>query len=87
MLAASISAAFFVPQTQAEATLNDSVQELPAIDQCLINEPEPENPNQQPVKVEADSLEAINGNKATYKGDVVVVQGKKTLSSRPSNLT
>ncbi|EGA71991.1 LPS assembly outer membrane complex protein LptD [Vibrio sinaloensis DSM 21326] len=81
LLAASISAAFFVPQTQAEATLNDSVQELPAIDQCLINEPEPENPNQQPVKVEADSLEAINGNKATYKGDVVVVQGKKRFQA------
>ncbi|WP_367988103.1 LPS assembly protein LptD [Vibrio sp. NTOU-M3] len=79
LLAASISAAFFVPQTQAEAVFDDSVQELPAIDQCLINEPEPENPNQQPINVEADSLEAINGDKATYSGNVVVVQGKKRM--------
>jgi len=81
LLAASISAALFVPQTQAEAMVDDSVQELPAIDQCLIDTPEPENPNQQPVSVEADSLEAINGDKATYKGDVVVVQGNKRFQA------
>ncbi|NIY81790.1 LPS assembly protein LptD [Vibrio hepatarius] len=81
VLAASISAALFVPQTQAEAMLDDSVQELPAIDQCLIDEPEPENPNQQPVKVEADTLEAINGQRATYKGNVVVVQGNKRVQA------
>ncbi|WP_100752536.1 LPS assembly protein LptD [Vibrio salilacus] len=81
LLAASISAAFLVSQTQAETMLDDSVQELPAIDQCLINEPEPENPNQLPVNVEADSLEAINGNKATYRGNVVVVQGKKRIQA------
>ncbi|RTZ14945.1 LPS assembly protein LptD [Vibrio aquaticus] len=79
LLAASISAAFVVPQTQAETITDNSVQELPAIDQCLINEPEPENPNQLPVNVEADSLEAINGDKATYRGNVVVVQGKKRM--------
>lgn len=81
LLAASISAAFVVPQTQAETMLDDSVQELPAIDQCLINEPEPDNPNQLPVNVEADSLEAINGDKATYRGNVVVVQGKKRMQA------
>lgn len=81
LLAASISAAFLVSQTQAETMLDDSVQELPAIDQCLINEPEPENPNQLPVNVEADSLEAINGDKATYRGNVVVVQGKKRMQA------
>ncbi|KGY08321.1 LPS assembly protein LptD [Vibrio sinaloensis] len=81
LLAASISAALFVPQTQAEAMVDDSVQELPAIDQCLINVPEPENPNQQPVTVEADRLEAINGDKATYQGDVVVVQGNKRFEA------
>ncbi|MDC5820826.1 LPS assembly protein LptD [Vibrio europaeus] len=79
LLAASITAAFVVPQTQAETMSDDSVQELPTIDQCLINEPEAENPNQLPVNVEADSLEAINGNKATYRGNVVVVQGKKRM--------
>ena len=81
LLAASISAALFVPQTQAEAMLDDSVQELPAIDQCLIDEHEPEDPNQQPVTVEADSLEAISGDKATYSGNVVVIQGKKRVQA------
>ncbi|GAA5647916.1 LPS assembly protein LptD [Vibrio proteolyticus] len=79
LLAASISAAFFVPPTQAEATVEDSVQELPAIDQCLINQPDPENPNEQPINVEADALEAVNGEKATYSGNVVVTQGKKRI--------
>ena len=80
LLAASISAAFFAPQIQANETVVDaSVQELPAIDQCLIDEPEAENPNQQPINVEADSLQAVNGNKATYSGNVVVVQGKKRM--------
>ncbi|UPQ87652.1 LPS assembly protein LptD [Vibrio sinaloensis] len=81
LLAASISAAFLVPQTQAETIVDDSVQELPAIDQCLINQPEQENPNQLPVNVEADSLEAINGDKATYRGNVIVVQGKKRMQA------
>ncbi len=85
LLAASISAALFVPQTQAEALkdniLDDSVQELPAIDQCLINEPTADNPNQLPINVEADSLEAINGDKATYSGSVIVTQGKKRLEA------
>ena len=45
----------------------------------MINEPEADNPNQLPVNVEADSLEAINGDKATYRGNVVVVQGKKRM--------
>ena len=79
ILAASISAALFVPPTQAEAMLDDSVQELPAIDQCLINEPEAEGANEQPINVEADTLEAVNGERANYKGNVVVVQGKKRI--------
>ncbi len=35
-IAASISTALFVPTTQAEANINDSVQEMPATDQCLV---------------------------------------------------
>lgn len=81
LLAASISAAFIVPQTQAETTLNDSVQELPTTDQCLITPPESENSNQLPVNVEADSLEAINGDRATYSGNVVIVQGNKRMQA------
>ncbi|PNH85780.1 LPS assembly protein LptD [Vibrio diazotrophicus] len=80
-LAVSISAALFAPQIHAEDTLDDSAQKLPAIDQCLINEPEPVNPNEQPINVEADNLEAINGDKATYSGNVVVVQGKKRIEA------
>ncbi|MBY7898830.1 LPS assembly protein LptD [Vibrio fluvialis] len=84
-LAASISAALFAPQTQADATVDDSVQELPTIDQCLVNQPDPANPNEQPINVEADKLEAINGDRATYSGNVVVVQGKKHI--RADNVT
>ena len=80
-LAASISAALFVPQTLAESMPDASVQDLPTTDQCLINEPEPENPTQQPINVEADSLEAINGDKAVYNGNVVVTQGKKRINA------
>ena len=80
-LAISISVALFAPQIHAEDALDDNVQELPAIDQCLLNEPEPENPNEQPINVEADNLEAINGDKATYSGSVVVVQGKKRIEA------
>lgn len=82
LLAASISASLFASQIQAnEAVVDDSVQELPAIDQCLIDQPEAENPNQQPINVEADSLEGVNGDKATYSGNVVVVQGKKRMQA------
>lgn len=88
LLAASISTALFVPQTNAEDLLEETSREMPVIgqcqtldiiDQCLVNEVEPENANQLPVNVEADSLEAINGDKATYRGNVVVVQGKKRM--------
>lgn len=82
LLAASISASLFAPQIQAnEALVDNSVQELPAIDQCLIDQPDAENPNQQPITVEADSLEGVNGDKATYSGNVVVVQGKKRMQA------
>ncbi|QSA20107.1 LPS export ABC transporter periplasmic protein LptC, partial [Vibrio furnissii] len=84
-LAASISAALFAPQTQADATVDDSVQELPTIDQCLVDQPEADNPNEQPINVEADKLEAINGERATYSGNVVVIQGKKQI--RADNVT
>ncbi len=79
LLAASISAALFVPQTYADDIQDDSVQEMPALDQCLINEPDSDDPNNDPIYVTADSLEAINEDKATYTGDVLVTQGKKTI--------
>ncbi|KJY66652.1 LPS biosynthesis protein [Vibrio coralliilyticus] len=90
LLATSISAAFLMPQAQAEDIPLDTSQEMPfigecqtldLIDQCLVNEEEPENANQLPINVEADSLEAINGDKATYSGNVTVVQGKKRMKA------
>ncbi|EIK2269050.1 LPS assembly protein LptD [Vibrio cholerae] len=80
-LAASISAALFAPQIQAEANVDDNRAQLPNGEQCLVNQPEPTNPGQQPINVEADKLEAINGQKATYSGNVVVVQGKKRIAA------
>ncbi|MFA0469283.1 LPS assembly protein LptD [Vibrio sp. 10N.222.51.E8] len=78
LLAASISTALYVSTTQAETITDSSVQEMPSIDQCLI-EPAAENETQLPAHVESDRLEAINGNKAIYSGDVVVTQGNKTI--------
>lgn len=78
LLAASISTALYVSTTQAETITDDSVQEMPSIDQCLI-EPAAENETQLPAHVESDRLEAINGDKAIYSGDVRVTQGNKTI--------
>ncbi|EAP92588.1 organic solvent tolerance protein precursor [Vibrio splendidus 12B01] len=64
--------------TQAETITDSSVQEMPSIDQCLI-EPAAENETQLPAHVESDRLEAINGDKAIYSGDVRVTQGNKTI--------
>ena len=78
LLAASISTALYVSTTQAETITDSSVQEMPSIDQCLI-EPAAENEAQKPAHVESDRLEAINGDKAIYSGDVRVTQGNKTI--------
>ncbi|MEZ8888911.1 LPS assembly protein LptD [Vibrio sp. 10N.222.51.C8] len=78
LLAASISTALYVSTTQAETITDSSVQEMPSIDQCLI-EPAAENETQLPAHVESDRLEAINGDKAIYSGDVRVTQGNKTI--------
>ncbi|WP_165312350.1 LPS assembly protein LptD [Vibrio ziniensis] len=80
-LAAAISLALFAPQIHAKDGSDNNAQKLPAIDQCLVNETEPDNPNEQPINVEADNLEAINGDKATYSGNVIVVQGKKRIEA------
>ncbi|MEZ8394221.1 LPS assembly protein LptD [Vibrio cyclitrophicus] len=78
LLAASITTALYVSTTQAETITDSSVQEMPSIDQCLI-EPAAENETQLPAHVESDRLEAINGDKAIYSGDVRVTQGNKTI--------
>lgn len=78
-LAASISTALFVPYTQAQTTLGDSVQEMPTIDQCLVSAEE--NDVNAPIVVHSDRLQAINGDKAVYSGDVEVIQGKKKITA------
>ncbi|WP_299685641.1 LPS assembly protein LptD [uncultured Vibrio sp.] len=78
LLAASVTTALYVSTTQAETTNDSSVQEMPSIDQCLI-EPAAENETQLPAHVESDRLEAVNGDKAIYSGDVRVTQGNKTI--------
>ncbi|MCK6263016.1 LPS assembly protein LptD [Vibrio sp. ZSDE26] len=89
-IAASISTALLVPQTNAEVVLDEEVKEMPAfgqcqildpIDQCLVNRPEAENPNELPIDVEANSLEALNNQKSVYKGDVIITQGKKRMTA------
>ncbi|MDV7105810.1 LPS assembly protein LptD [Vibrio sp. TH_r3] len=78
LLTVSISAAVFVPTTQAEPSQDSSVQEMPSADQCLIVNTPTED---LPVTVEADSVEAINGDQAIYQGDVVITQGDKRISA------
>lgn len=81
LLATSISAAMLVPVTHAETPEPNSVQEMPMSDQCLIPDSSPKNNNDIPIVVEANALEGINGDKATYEGDVVVVQGNKRITA------
>lgn len=81
LLAASISSALFVPTTQAETTIDDSVQEMPSTDQCLIASSEDSDLN-APAYVEADRLEAVNGEKASYSGSVKVTQASRPLKPR-----
>lgn len=81
LLAASITAALAMFPAQAEPQQGDQERSLPALNQCLINDSDSssENPNEQPINVEADTLEAINGAKTIYRGNVVVTQGKKRI--------
>ncbi|MCA0935278.1 LPS assembly protein LptD [Vibrio alginolyticus] len=80
-LAASISTALFVPTTQAEANIHDSVQEMPTTDQCLVETSGEEDALNAPVMVEADKLQAISGDKAQYSGNVQVTQGQKKITA------
>ncbi|SJN59513.1 LPS-assembly protein LptD precursor [Vibrio ruber DSM 16370] len=78
LLAASICAALFIPYSYAETAPQSNTV---TIGQCRAGDIEPTNQNEQPINVEADKLEAVNGDKATYVGNVVVVQGKKRMSA------
>ncbi len=80
-LAASISTALFVPTSQADANIHDSVQEMPTTDQCLVETSGEEDALNAPVVVKADKLQAISGDKAQYSGNVQVSQGQKKITA------
>ncbi|MGR5236762.1 LPS assembly protein LptD [Vibrio alfacsensis] len=80
-LAASISTALLVPTIQAEVNIQDSVQEMPTTDQCLVIPSGEEDALNEPVVVQADHLQAINGDKAQYSGNVEVTQGQKKITA------
>ncbi len=80
-LAASIGAALLASYANAEETSKNSGQPMPPAEQCSVDTAQSSDSNQEPINIEADSLEAINGQSATYKGDVVMVQGRKTITA------
>ncbi|MFH0262339.1 LPS assembly protein LptD [Vibrio mediterranei] len=80
-LAASIGAALLASYAHAEETSKNSGQTMPPAEQCSVDTAQSSDSNQEPINIEADSLEAISGQRATYKGDVVVVQGNKTITA------
>ncbi|MFA0440164.1 LPS assembly protein LptD [Vibrio sp. 10N.286.49.C2] len=80
-LAASIAAALLASYAHAEDTSTNKGQSMPPTDQCSVDTAQSSDSNQEPINIEANSLEAINGKRATYKGDVVVVQGNKTITA------
>ncbi|GEM74293.1 LPS assembly protein LptD [Vibrio sagamiensis] len=81
LIAASISGALFISPTQAGIHNDNSVQEKHTSDQCLDETNGHENTQEMPVTVQADNLEAINGEKALYSGNVQVTQGSKTITA------
>ncbi|WP_114784852.1 LPS assembly protein LptD [Vibrio tetraodonis] len=94
LLASSISAAFLISQANAEESAAVSSQAMPIIgqcqtldpiDQCVVNNEESEN-KQQPVSADSDHLEAINGDKAIYSGNVTVTQGNKRMKANKATV-
>ncbi|SHO55630.1 LPS assembly protein LptD [Vibrio quintilis] len=86
LLAASISAALFIPYSYADSIPEKNKSQPLVTEQCHVDSSAaPDNLN-QPINVEADKLEAINGDKATYSGNVVVTQGNKRMSAEKVTL-
>lgn len=56
----------------------DNSPHKPNFDQCIVT-PKKTDQNQEPIYVKSDNLEATNGDKAMYRGDVVIVQGQKNI--------
>ncbi len=88
LLAASISAALFAPQLQANTVADDNNKDsfTSLNEQCRIDNQSSDKNTEQPINVEADKLEAVSGDKATYSGNVIVVQGNKRISAEKVTL-
>nr|WP_086939650.1 LPS assembly protein LptD [Thaumasiovibrio occultus] len=78
-IAVAISLALFGPQAYAK----DCLQRLPngegVANQCVQDGSSPIELNNLPVVIEADYAEAQQDNKATYRGNVIVTQGPRTI--------
>ncbi|WED22152.1 LPS assembly protein LptD [Vibrio sp. JC009] len=68
-------------ESDALVTEDTSVQEMSSPDQCLTPNQSDNNSTQEPINIEADDLEGISGDKATYRGEVVVTQGNKRITA------
>ncbi|MGO1189437.1 LPS assembly protein LptD [Vibrio casei] len=75
-----ISAAF-LPTAFANESSSDSVPEIIPTDQCIAPEKTSPDAPEEPVNIEADSINAKGRNEAVYQGDVVVTQGHKTITA------
>ncbi len=79
-LAASIGSALLIPTANGESLNQSSVQDMPTTGQCQVDVSSSED-NSKPVVVKSDHLQAVNGDKATYSGNVEVVQGTKVITA------
>lgn len=80
-LAASISAALYAPAISAESLNENSVQQMPTDDQCLVAESEQKDINSQPIHIKADRVKAEADKEAVYEGDVVITQGARKITA------
>ncbi|MFV0574870.1 MAG: LPS assembly protein LptD [Vibrio sp.] len=79
-LATLISAAL-LPTALANESSNDSVPEVPPVDQCIVSDNSEQDQQSQPVNIEADSLSTEGTNAAVYSGGVIVTQGNKKIQT------
>lgn len=81
VLAASISAALYVPTASSESNNETSVQQMPTADQCLVAESEQKDINSHPIHIKADKVIAEADKQATYEGDVIITQGARKITA------
>ena len=98
LLATMISLALFgptvayanqaAPETaKGDSAVSDDTDELAMVrGVCIAPEQMPADPNNEPIKVTADQAEALNNQKVTYTGDVVVRQGNRTVAADTAHL-